>query len=95
MKPKFLFFVILTTTFFNTAFAQGTEAVLEAAMLSYFTGGFALLFIATFLFSFAIKTIINQKTKKNTSKEIVFSSLRIAFATALALIFVIYLFLSY
>lgn len=76
------------------AFAQGTEYALGAAMFSYFTAGFALLFIAVFAFSFIIKTIVQQKAPQRTTKQIVYSSLRLAFIIAVVLILGIYLFLT-
>ncbi len=77
-----------------SALAQGTEQILEAAMLSYFAGGFALLFTAVFAFSFTIKSILNSRNHQWTNKQILKSSLRLALLIALVMIVGIYLFLK-
>ncbi|MES2478969.1 MAG: hypothetical protein V4561_07775 [Bacteroidota bacterium] len=93
MKQKWLVMFIAAGSCWNSAKAQGTEKAIGAAMFSYFTAGFALLFFAAFAFSFVIKTIINQKSPKWSGKQILYSSLRIGLITAVALIILIYLFL--
>lgn len=77
-----------------SALAQGTEQILGAAMLSYFAGGFALLFIAVFAFSYTIKSILNSRSQQWTNKQILKSSLRLALVIALIMIIGIYLFLK-
>ena len=77
-----------------SALAQGTEQTMQAALLSYFAGGFALLFTAVFAFSYTIKSILNSRTQQWTNKQILKSSLRWALIMALTLVVGIYLFLQ-
>ena len=74
--------------------AQGTEQILQAALLSYFAGGFALLFTAVFAFSYTIKSILNSRSQQWTNKQILKSSLRWALIIALIMVVGIYLFLQ-
>jgi hypothetical protein len=94
MKQKWLVMFAAASSCWNSAKAQGTEKAIGAAMFSYFTAGFALLFFAAFAFSFIIKTIINQKSPKWSRRQVLYSSLRIGLITAVVLIILIYLFLS-
>jgi NADH:ubiquinone oxidoreductase subunit 5 (subunit L)/multisubunit Na+/H+ antiporter MnhA subunit len=75
------------------ALAQGTEHTMQAALISYFAGGFALLFCAVFAFSYTIKSILNSKSQQWTNKQILKSSLRWALIIALILVVGIYLIL--
>ena len=77
-----------------SALAQGTEAVLGTAMLSYFAGGFALLFTAVFAFSYTIKSILNSRSQQWTNKQILKSSLQLALVIGFVMIVGIYLFLQ-
>jgi hypothetical protein len=76
------------------ALAQGTEHTMQAALISYFAGGFALLFCAVFAFSYTIKSIINSRSQQWTNKQILKSSLRWALIIALIMVVGIYLFLQ-
>ena len=75
------------------ALAQGTEQIMQAALISYFAGGFALLFCAVFAFSYTIKSILNSRSQQWTNKQILKSSLLWALIIALVLVVGIYLFL--
>ena len=87
-------FIAILALIPTSALAQGTEQILGTAMLSYFAGGFALLFTAVFAFSYTIKSILNSRTQQWTNKQILKSSLRLAFLIALVLIVGVYLFLK-
>lgn len=94
MKFRILLFTTLASSVATMALAQETEKSILPAKFSYFTGGFALLFIAVFLFSFCFKMVRNLKTRKESIKQMMNHSLRLAFIIALLMIIVLYFFLS-
>lgn len=94
MKYRIPLYILISGTISNPAYAQGSDKTDLSAKFSYFTAGFALLFFAVFLFTFCFKTLRNQKTQEKSSKQIAWSSLRIALLSALLLIIGIYVFLN-
>lgn len=89
-----ILFIALLALLPARALAQGTEPILGTAMLSYFAGGFALLFTAVFAFSYTIKSILNSRSQQWTNKQILKSSLRLALLVALVMVVGIYFFLQ-
>lgn len=94
MKYRLPFFIILASSIVTVAHAQDAENTSIPPKFSYFTGGFALLFFAVFLFSFCFKMVRNLKTQKDTGKQMILSSLKTAFLAALILIIGIYIYLN-
>lgn len=94
MKYRLPFFIILASSLVTVAHAQDVERTTIPPKFSYFTGGFALLFFAVFLFSFSFKMVRNLKTQSDTGKQILISSIKTAFLAALTLIIGIYIYLN-
>ena len=78
---------------YQNAQAQVLRSAWTSGKFSYFSAGFIILFIAVFVFSYCFKTIVNQKNQNRSAKQILRSSLILAFVIALILILSIYLFL--
>lgn len=57
-------------------------SLLSSGILSAFLAGFAILFLAVFGFSFAVRSIINTRTRQHSPKHILRSSLWLALAVA-------------
>lgn len=94
MKYRLPLSLIIASFVTTVASAQDAERTTLPPKFSYFTGGFALLFFAVFLFSFCFKMVRNLKTQKDTGKQMVLSSLKTAFLAALILIIGIYIYLN-
>lgn len=94
MKYRLPLSILIASFVTTAASAQDAERTTIPPKFSYFTGGFALLFFAVFLFAFCFKMVRNLKTQKESGKQMMYSSLRLAFITALLLIIGIYFFLS-
>lgn len=94
MKYRRPFSIIIANFVTTVASAKDADSTIIPPKFSYFTGGFALLFFAVFLFSFCFKMIRNLKTQKDTGKQMLISSLKTAFLAALILIIGIYIYLN-